>query len=136
VPFLDHPFVEFAARVPASLKIRDGVGKSIFKRAVEDLLPRDIVYRKKMGFPTPIRRWLNEPHAAALLAGLEDRNGFLASYLDLSEVGRVVKRHRAGVEDATDRLWRLLNLNLWGIIFFGASVPSEWEDKIAAGSPT
>ncbi len=55
VPFLDHPFVEFAASVPDNLKIRDGEGKYILKRAVEDLLPHDIIYRKKMGFPTPLR---------------------------------------------------------------------------------
>jgi len=135
VPFLDHPLVEFAARVPDHLKIRNGVGKYIFKRAVEDLLPRDIIHRKKMGFPTPLRRWFSAPEAEDLLAGLEDRNGFLASYLDLSEVRSVLARHRAGLEDATDRLWRLLNLNLWGMIFFGASVPSEWEEKIAGGRP-
>ena len=135
VPFLDHPLVEFAARVPADLKIRNGVGKYIFKRAVEDILPHDIIYRKKMGFPTPLRRWLTEPAAESLLAGLADRSGFLASYLDLSEVSRVLQRHRSGIEDATDRLWRLLNLHLWGIIFFGAPVPSEWEEKIGAGRP-
>ena len=61
VPFLDHQFVEFAATVPDRMKLRGGVGKYILKRAVEDILPREIVYRKKMGFPTPLRQWLMEP---------------------------------------------------------------------------
>jgi asparagine synthase (glutamine-hydrolysing) len=51
VPFLDHPFVEFAAQVPDELKLRGRMQKYILKRAVEDLLPRDIVYRRKMGSP-------------------------------------------------------------------------------------
>ena len=48
VPFLDHPFVEFAARLPEKMKIRNGEGKYILKKAVEDLLPLEIVYRRKM----------------------------------------------------------------------------------------
>jgi asparagine synthase (glutamine-hydrolysing) len=56
VPFLDHPFVEFAAGVPENLKIRHGVGKYIVKKAAADLISPDILYRKKMGFPTPIRQ--------------------------------------------------------------------------------
>ena len=77
VPFLDHELVEFAARVPDDLKLRGGVGKYILKRAVEDILPREIVYRKKMGFPKPLRQWLMEPSADGLLARLNDREGLL-----------------------------------------------------------
>ena len=58
VPFLDHKFVEFAASVPPHMKLRGKQGKYIMKKAVEDLLPHDIIYRKKMGFPTPITAWL------------------------------------------------------------------------------
>src|ERR1017187_5161858 len=75
VPFLDHQFVEFAATVPDRLKLPGGVGKDILKRALEDILPRDIVYRKKMGFPTPLRQWLMDPSADALIAQLQDREG-------------------------------------------------------------
>src|SRR5712691_403246 len=82
VPFLDHPFVEFAASVPDSLKLRGGSGKYIFKKAVEDLLPRSITYRTKMGFPTPLRQWLLEPKAQPLLGLLEDAGGILAAYSD------------------------------------------------------
>ncbi len=79
VPFLDHPLVEFAARVPDRLKLRNGIGKYIVKKAAEGLVPHDILYRKKMGFPTPIRQWLRADAADGMLNGLLDRNGFLAS---------------------------------------------------------
>jgi asparagine synthase (glutamine-hydrolysing) len=117
VPFLDHLFVEFAAAVPDHMKLRGSVGKYIVKRAVEDILPRDIVYRKKMGFPTPLRQWLMEPSAGAVVAQLHDRDGLLASYIDFAYLDDLLSRHRSGLEDATDRIWRLLNLQLWGNIF-------------------
>ena len=115
VPFLDHQLVEFAATVPDHMKLRGGIGKYILKRAVEDILPRDIVYRKKMGFPTPLRQWLAEPDA--LIAQLHDRDGLLAPYVDFKYLDDLLDRHKSGLEDATDRIWRLLNLQLWGNIF-------------------
>ncbi len=117
VPFLDHQLVEFAATVPDRMKLRGGVGKYILKRAVEDILPREIVYRKKMGFPTPLRQWLMEPSADALIAQLHDRDGLLAPYIDFAYLDGLLSRHKSGLEDATDRIWRLLNLQLWGNIF-------------------
>jgi asparagine synthase (glutamine-hydrolysing) len=117
VPFLDHQLVEFAAAVPDHMKLRGGIGKYILKRAVEDILPRDIVYRKKMGFPTPLRQWLVEPEADSLIAQLNDRDGLLAAYLDFTYLNDLLDRHKSGLEDATDRIWRLLNLQLWGNVF-------------------
>jgi asparagine synthase (glutamine-hydrolysing) len=114
VPFLDHPLVEFAARVPDSLKIRNGEAKYILKRAVEDLLPRQIVYRKKMGFPTPLRPWLRRPEAEALFAYLREPGGLLAACVRREPLERMIAQHRAGALDGTDRLWRLLNLQVWG----------------------
>ena len=117
VPFLDHLFVEFAAQVPDHLKLRGAAGKYILKRAVEDLLPHDIIYRPKMGFPTPLRQWLREPASQPLLATLRRPDGLLASYLHLPELDRLLDFHARGLQDATDRLWRLLNLQLWGDLF-------------------
>lgn len=114
VPFLDHPLVEFAARVPDHMKIRNGEGKYILKRAIEDILPHDIVYRKKMGFPTPLRSWLRQSQAAPLYAYIEDSEGLLAAHLDRTQLRALIERHRSGGIDATDRLWRLLNLQVWG----------------------
>ncbi len=117
VPFLDHPLVEFAASAPDNLKLRGSTGKYILKRAVEDLLPHDIVYRRKMGFPTPLRQWLMQPEAAPLFGVLLDREGLLARYLDARRLDDLLERHQAGLEDATDRIWRLLNLQIWGRVF-------------------
>ena len=127
VPFLDHPLVEFAARVPDRLKLRNGIGKYIVKKAAEGLVPHDILYRKKMGFPTPIRQWLRADGASGMLNGLLDRNGFLAEYLDLAPIAKLMERHRAGTLDATDRLWRLLNLQIWGDLYFTGRRERAWE---------
>jgi asparagine synthase (glutamine-hydrolysing) len=126
VPFLDHTFVEFSTGIPDRLKIRRNVQKYILKKAVEDLLPRDIVYRKKMGFPTPLHDWLLDPRAEPLYAALRSPDGLLASLLDMREVGALIDRHRSGFEDATDRIWRLLNLQLWGDLFLTGRRDRWW----------
>ena len=125
VPFLDHTFVEFSTRVPAHMKQRGTEGKYILKKAVEDLLPHDIVYRAKMGFPTPVRSWLRSPKAAPLLARLRASDGLLADWVDRGSVDSLLERHHQGAEDATDRIWRLLNLQLWGDIFLAGKAPEE-----------
>jgi asparagine synthase (glutamine-hydrolysing) len=136
VPFLDHPFVEFAAQVPDDLKIRRTQAKYILKKAVADLMPPDIVHRRKMGFPTPIRDWLLSENAAGLLRLIRDPNGLLAAYMNLKRVDELIARHQAKQEDATDRLWRLINLQLWGEVFLlakhGRSKPVDREPLVAA----
>jgi asparagine synthase (glutamine-hydrolysing) len=117
VPFLDHPLVEFAARIPDGLKIRGRAQKHILKAAIGDLLPRAVVHRRKMGFPTPLARWLRGARAEPLYARLRSPDGLLAAHFDLGQVEALIERHRSGREDATDRIWRLLNLQLWGDVF-------------------
>ena len=127
VPFLDHTFVEFSTRIPDRLKLHGNTQKYILKKAVEDLLPRDIIYRKKMGFPTPLRAWLLDPRAEPLYTALRSPDGLLASVLDMREVSSLIDRHRSGFEDATDRLWRLINLQVWGDLFLTGRRERAWE---------
>jgi asparagine synthase (glutamine-hydrolysing) len=127
VPFLDHHFVEFAARVPDHMKLRKGVGKYIVKKAAEGLISNDILYRKKMGFPTPIKQWLLEERGGGLVNGLLNRDGFIAEYLNLPVIEKLLDRHRGGSVDATDRIWRLLNLQMWGDLFFTGRRERVWE---------
>jgi asparagine synthase (glutamine-hydrolysing) len=129
VPFLDHLLVEFGVNIPAHLKIRGKEQKYILKKAVEDLLPREIVYRRKMGFPTPVRQWLLDPKADALYRILTSPDSFLASYLNVSELRALIHRHRSGVEDATDRIWSLLNLQVWGDVFITGR-RDRWQDGL------
>lgn len=117
VPFLDHFLVEFAARVPDDLKLHGKTGKYVLKEAVADLIPSEILHRKKMGFPTPLRTWLQDANSSPLLKSLCDRDGFLASVLDLDQVRVLLDRHVSGTVDATDRIWRLLNLQIWGDLY-------------------
>jgi asparagine synthase (glutamine-hydrolysing) len=117
VPLLDHTLVEFAARIPDGLKLRGGVSKYIFKKAVGDLLPASIVHRKKMGFPTPLRAWLQDGRAKPLYDLLRRPGTIVAEYCDGKAVAALIASHQSGAVDATDRLWRLLNLQVWGEIF-------------------
>jgi asparagine synthase (glutamine-hydrolysing) len=117
VPFLDHPLVEFAARIPAQYQMKGLAGKFILKDAVNDLLPHDVVYRKKMGFPTPWAYWLAGTQLADIEALLTeprstDRNIFRAERLR-----QIFAEHRAGHRDHGNRIWRLLNFELWQRIF-------------------
>ncbi|MEO7144283.1 MAG: asparagine synthase (glutamine-hydrolyzing) [Bryobacteraceae bacterium] len=127
VPFLDHEFVEFAMRIPENLKIRGATQKYVLKKAVEDILPHDIIHRTKMGFPTPLRKWLLDPKAASLYRVLESPDSFLAAYVDRAALRALLHRHRSGVEDATDRIWSLINLQVWGDLFITGKRDRWWD---------
>ena len=113
VPFLDHELVEFTASIPAKYETRGMAGKYILKEAVEDLLPRDIVYRKKMGFPTPWAYWLNGPQMQSLEQLLLEPRTLERGYFRPEAVRKLFGEHRAGSRDHGNRIWRLLNLELW-----------------------
>jgi asparagine synthase (glutamine-hydrolysing) len=132
VPFLDHEFVEFSTRVPAHLKLRDGVGKYIVKKAIEGLVPHEIIYRKKMGFPTPLKAWLMDPRARHLFDILRASDGVLAQYVDAKALDALIERQVSGQDDNTDRIWRLLNFQLWGDLFLTGKRERHWDGLLAA----
>lgn len=134
VPFLDHPLVEFAARVPAQLKLRGKTGKSIIKTVAEQYLPASIVHRRKMGFPTPLRDWLRQPRAGAILDRLTSSSSRLSEMVDLDAVRPMMDRHRRGEVDATDRIWRLLNLELWAQVFLNGRPDPERVTPLAGAT--
>ena len=117
VPFLDHGIVEFSARIPARFSLKGMAGKQILKEALEDLLPKSILYRKKMGFPTPWSQWLREAgwnHVSELI--LSPRS-FERGLFQRKAVERLLAEHRAGHVDHSNRIWRMLNLELWLRVF-------------------
>ena len=117
VPFLDHPLVEFAASIPSSYAIKGLEGKSILKSAVEDLLPRSIIYRQKMGFPTPWSQWLAGDQLRELEALLLEPRSIRRDLFQPDAIRKIFAEHRSHIRDNSNRIWRLLNLELWFRVF-------------------
>ena len=113
VPFLDHPLVEFATNIPRKFQVRGLTGKIILKKAVQDLLPHSILYRKKLGFPTPWSRWLKGPQLQVIRDLLLEPRSIDRKLFKRSAVEGLFHEHSAGHIDHYDRIWRLLNLELW-----------------------
>jgi asparagine synthase (glutamine-hydrolysing) len=124
VPFLDHALVEFTARIPERYSIRGLSGKHILKLAVEDLLPRSIVYRKKMGFPTPWKYWLAGPQMEKIEQMLTEARTRERGLFEADAVRKLFAEHRGGRRDNGDRIWRLLNLEIWQRIFLDGELPA------------
>ena len=113
VPFLDHVLVEYAAAIPAKYAIKGLAGKQVLKEAVEDLLPHDIIYRKKMGFPTPWAYWLAGPQLNDLEKMLLSPRTLERGFFQPDAVKKMFREHRANRRDHGNRIWRLLNLETW-----------------------
>jgi asparagine synthase (glutamine-hydrolysing) len=125
VPLLDHELVELAARMPEEVKIRGGRLKHALKEAVSDLLPRDILERKKRGFGTPIGAWLKgelAPLVRHLLSSsvIESRGLF-----HFPVVRELIASHDANRIDGTDRLMTLLNLEIWSRLYLDRRAPED-----------
>jgi asparagine synthase (glutamine-hydrolysing) len=112
VPFLDHELVEFALALPERMKVRDGTGKYLLKKAVEPLLPHHIVYRRKQGFSPPMAEWfrgrLGEQAQRTIRSSALAERGLL----DYDEIDRLWAAHRAGA-DWSFQLWNLWNISAW-----------------------
>jgi asparagine synthase (glutamine-hydrolysing) len=113
VPFLDHKLVEFTATIPAKYATKGMAGKCILKAAVEDLLPRSIVYRQKMGFPTPWAYWLSGSSMDSVRSLLIEPRTLERGLFRPEALTRLFAEHTAGHRDHGNRIWRLLNLELW-----------------------
>jgi asparagine synthase (glutamine-hydrolysing) len=125
VPFLDHKLVEFATSIPEKYAIRGLAGKYILKQAVEDVLPHSIIYRKKMGFPTPWAWWLAGPQLGDLEKMLLEPRSMERGLFRSEAVRQLFAEHRAGHRDHGNRIWRLLNLELWHRVFVDQESMSE-----------
>lgn len=113
VPFLDQKVAEFAFSLPTKMKVRGFEKKRLLRRALEPLLPKEIVHGRKQGFSIPIAAWLRgplEPFAREVLApGAVERQGLL----DPAAVTPILDRHVAGREDLSRQIWGLMALTLW-----------------------
>ncbi|MEK6287212.1 MAG: asparagine synthase (glutamine-hydrolyzing) [Acidobacteriota bacterium] len=125
VPFLDHKLVEFAAALPVNMKLRGLTPKYILRKAMRDLLPKEILTRRKMGFPVPVGKWLRGPFSHVVDEYLLNPRSLERAIFNADFVRELVAQHRAG-ENHTERLWALINFEIWQRRFFdGEPVSSE-----------
>jgi asparagine synthase (glutamine-hydrolysing) len=125
VPFLDDHLVEHVAGLPSNYKVRGWQTKAILRAAVRDLLPPAILSRPKMGFPVPLNRWLRAGHQPlvdefVLGPRTSERRLFGADALR-----RLAGEHASGAARHGDRLWLLINLEIWQRIFFDGESPER-----------
>jgi asparagine synthase (glutamine-hydrolysing) len=113
VPFLDHKLVEFAAQLPDEWKLRGFTTKRILRESMKGLLPESILNRPKMGFPVPFTAWTRGAWNAVARDVLLDSRSRQRGIIDPAAVDRLLRDHADGRTDGGDRIWSLLNLELW-----------------------
>jgi asparagine synthase (glutamine-hydrolysing) len=107
-PFLDHKFVEWAATLPSGLKLHRGTSKYILKRALDPLLPAEILHRPKQGFSMPIAQWFRGPLRARLRSAIASPVLQDTGYFSGAELERLVDDHEHGRQDHSAILWLVL----------------------------
>ena len=112
-PLLDHKLLEFAARVPSSLKLKNGRTKHLLRKLLETQVPRSILDRGKRGFDAPIGEWLRGPLAPMAGELLTDGRLKARGLFDPREVSRMWTEHLKRRSDHRHRLWQLVMLELW-----------------------
>jgi asparagine synthase (glutamine-hydrolysing) len=134
-PFLDHKFMEFAAKIPSNLKMKGLRSKYILKRSLGRLLPAQILGRKKMGFIVPLARWFREELREMLYDVILDRRAMNRGYFRRKEVRRMIDEHVSGKWNWHYHIWNLLMLELWHQMFIDrdgnldAQVATSPQDK-------
>jgi asparagine synthase (glutamine-hydrolysing) len=113
VPFLDHHLVEYALSLPRAVKVEGKSGKHILKRALEEILPRDVLYRQKRGFGAPVEGWFRGPSSRALESQVMTSSLRQRGFFDYTFVSRLFDEHHRGARNWGFHLWTLLNLSLW-----------------------
>ncbi|MEP6570136.1 MAG: asparagine synthase (glutamine-hydrolyzing) [Acidobacteriota bacterium] len=113
VPFLDHHLVEYAMSLPVELKIKGTSGKHILKRALEKVLPADLLYRPKRGFGAPIREWFRGASGENLSGLIMNSSIRHRELFDYEFIARLIDEHKRGARDWSFHLWALLNVSLW-----------------------
>jgi asparagine synthase (glutamine-hydrolysing) len=117
MPLLDHKFLEFVARIPPDLKLKDGlISKFIFKKAVESYLPHEVIYRKKMGFGVPLDHWFRHELKELAYDTLLSQTAMQRGYFRKPYIEGMLDRHQAG-ESWQYLIWNLLFLELWHQMF-------------------
>jgi asparagine synthase (glutamine-hydrolysing) len=123
VPFLDHRLVEYTSRLPRRMKLRGArQTKYVLRRAMKGVLPEAILTRGKMGFPVPVGKWFRGEYRGVLDEYVLSERAAARGVFEPEFVRGLVARHLAG-EDHAERLWALVNFEMWQRRFFDGEEP-------------
>ena len=127
VPLLDHKLIEFVCtRIPASMKLKGLETKHIFKRAVRDFVPAEILDRPKQGFGVPIDQWINQQLRGRVRETLTEPRAIQRGYVEPHYVNLLLDEHERGRRNHSHELWSLFMLELWHRRFVdGNSMPAQ-----------
>ncbi len=114
VPFLDHKLVEYTARLPERMKLRhQWTTKYILRESMKNVLPAPILSRKKMGFPVPVGAWFRGAFSSVIDEYVLSERALSRNLFDETFVRRLVARHQQDGENHAERLWALVNVEMW-----------------------
>ncbi|HUQ95539.1 MAG TPA: asparagine synthase (glutamine-hydrolyzing) [Bryobacteraceae bacterium] len=113
VPFLDHDLVDFSMDIPMQDKVHGGVAKYLLKKAVEGIIPNEIIYRKKMGFGAPMSEWMRGDFGRQVQSSMMASRIFERGFFDRPYIDNLFEEHRNGRNDYSLYLWTLFNLTAW-----------------------
>lgn len=131
VPLLDHELVELAASIPAAVKVAGGEMKGLMKKALADVLPRDVLYRPKRGFGAPMGAWMKSELAPLLASALSRQAVERRGLLRHAPIAALIDAHRANRIDGTDRLLALLNLEVWCRVYLDQRTTDDVASELA-----
>lgn len=117
-PLMDYQVIEYAARIPASMKLKGKNLKYMLKKVASRYLPHELIYRKKQGFSFPIASWLRTD-LQQFTRNLFDQSRFVElGYFEKAYVHQLLEEHTAGKMDHNFRIWILINMEFWYRMYF------------------
>lgn len=116
-PFLDYELMEFAAKIPSNIKIKHGRQKYLLKKLASNFVPHNAIYRKKWGFGMPVGFWFRDNFELLIKKVLLSDKIIKRDYFERNYISNLLEEHLKGICDHTHRLWALLCLELWHLIF-------------------
>jgi asparagine synthase (glutamine-hydrolysing) len=132
VPYLDHQLVEQAMQIPGGQRMRRWQTKVVLREALRDHVPETILSRSKMGFPVPFGSWMRGTFRWALDEYVLSPRALDRKFFKPEVVRRIVNEHCSGVRSHGDRLWLLVNLELWHRMAIDGEEPQPLEESIEA----
>jgi asparagine synthase (glutamine-hydrolysing) len=125
VPFLDDQLVEHVVALPSAFKVRGWQTKAILRAAVADLVPAAIIARRKMGFPVPVGSWLKGGFKTLVDEFVLGPRAAARRLFDGAALRQLAEEHASGAASHGDRLWLLINLEIWQRIFHDGESPDH-----------